>query len=37
MNEKNEMPTGRITWISGTDRCRPRELAAFVAFTEKKP
>ena len=37
MNEKNDTPTGRITWISGSSALSPSELAASVRLSEKNP
>ena len=37
MNVKNEMPTGRITWINGIGEVIPRDVSVFVTLTAKKP
>ena len=37
MNVKNEMPTGRTTWINGIDDSIPRDVSVFVTLTAKNP
>ena len=37
MNEKNETPTGRTTWISGGPPWMPSCASPFVTFRAKNP
>ena len=37
MNEKNESPTGRIRFTSGSPAWIPADSIARVRFNEKKP
>ena len=37
MNVKNEIPTGRTTWIKGTEDPMPNAARVLVTFTAKNP